>query len=166
MKTSIIPLENDQIHTLSAFAEPIWFEHYTPIIGEQQVKYMLDKFQSEKAIKSQLEDGYQYFLVKTDSELAGYFALQFRENESLFISKFYLSGATRGKGIGKLMLKHITKMAKEAGSKTLDLTVNKYNPAYEIYLKLGFTNQGSAKFDIGNGYVMDDYLMSKIVAEE
>jgi len=163
MKTSITPLENDQIQTLAAFAEPIWFEHYTPIIGEQQVKYMLDKFQSEQAITSQIEEGYQYFLVKNDNQLLGYFALQFRENDSLFISKFYLSSSARGKGIGKVMLDHITQLAKQAGSKTLDLTVNKYNSAYQIYLKLGFINQGSAEFDIGNGYIMDDYLMSKVV---
>lgn len=165
MNPLITPLNNLHIDAIVALAKPIWHEHYTPIIGEQQVNYMLEKFQSRKAIESQLAEGYQYFQVGEQTHLLGYFSIQFRKNASLFISKFYLSKLARGKGIGKQMLSFIECLASLNKCQTIDLTVNKYNPAYQVYLKLGFINQGSTEFDIGSGYIMDDYLMSKQVPD-
>ncbi len=161
MIPAITSLKNQNIDSIVALAKPIWQEHYTPIIGEQQVDYMLEKFQSREAIESQLKQGYQYYQVNEQSRLLGYFSIQFRKNARLFISKFYLSKQARGKGLGKQMLNFIEKLANSNKCYTIDLTVNKYNPAYQIYLKLGFTNQGTIEFDIGNGYIMDDFLMSK-----
>jgi len=166
MNPVITPLKNLDIDAIVALAKPIWHEHYTPIIGEQQVNYMLEKFQSREAIRSQLEQGYQYFQVGEPSNLLGYFSTQFRDNASLFISKFYLSKLARGKGIGKQMLKFIEQLANSNKCQTIDLTVNKLNPAYQVYLKLGFANQGAVEFDIGNGYIMDDFLMSKAVPHQ
>ncbi len=163
MKLQISLLKTDEVDAISAFAKSVWYEHYSPIIGEKQVKYMLEKFQNADAIKAQLNQGYQYFRVTDETGLIGYFSTQIRKNASLFISKFYLAKQARGKGVGKKMLTFIEKLAQLAHCKTLNLTVNKYNPAYKAYLKLGFTNQGSVKFDIGNGYIMDDYLMGKPV---
>jgi GNAT superfamily N-acetyltransferase len=165
MNTEISRLRAQDIPMVVSLAKPIWQEHYSPIIGQQQVNYMLEKFQSHAAIQSQLDQGYQYFQVGQPPHLLGYFSIQFRENASLFISKFYLSKQARGKGIGKQMLHFIEQLAATNQCETIDLTVNKYNPAYQVYLKLGFTNQGSAEFDIGNGYIMDDYQMCKPVAD-
>jgi hypothetical protein len=54
-KTLILKLEsNDDIQQILKLAKPLWLEHYSSIIGEPQVLYMLDKFQSFSAIKSQL----------------------------------------------------------------------------------------------------------------
>ena len=36
------------VYSLSAVADDIWHEHFTPIIGEAQVDYMLDKFKNDK----------------------------------------------------------------------------------------------------------------------
>jgi len=161
MTILIEQLNTEDIDAVARLARPIWFEHYSPIIGESQVEYMLNKFQSQQAIASQISEGYQYFQVTFSDKLVGYFSLQERDRASLFIGKFYLSKNTRGKGIGRSMLAYIESLANELSCQSIDLTVNKNNPAYEIYLKLGFINQGSAQFDIGNGYIMDDYLMSK-----
>ena len=163
MTTKITPLKSEKNDVLAAFAEPIWYEHYSPIIGKQQVEYMLEKFQSSNAIKAQIKEGYQYYQVSCETQLVGYFSIQLRKDASLFISKFYLAKEARGQGLGKKMLTYIEELATAAKCKTLDLTVNKYNPAYKVYLNLGFINQGAAEFDIGNGYIMDDYLMSKPV---
>jgi len=156
-------LENENIFAIVNIAKPIWHQHYDPIIGVQQVNYMLDKFQSEHAIKSQLAEGYLYFQVSDLDEVVGYFSIQVSDDVDLFISKFYLLEKTRGKGFGKTMLSFIENFAKENACKQIKLTVNKHNPAYEIYLKLGFVKYDSAEFDIGGGYIMDDYLMSKTI---
>ena len=163
LNPTITLLEKQNIPNIVNIARPIWHKHYDPIIGVQQVNYMLDKFQSERAIKSQLAEGYLYFQVSNLAEVVGYFSIQISDEVDLFISKFYLSEKTRGKGFGKAMLSFIENFAKKNGCKQIKLTVNKYNPAYQIYLKLGFVKYDSAQFDIGGGYIMDDYLMSKAI---
>jgi GNAT superfamily N-acetyltransferase len=161
VRIQITPLLEKSISQLANFAAPIWHEHYEPIIGSEQVDYMLEQFQSTKAIQDQIREGYQYFEVKKDEQLIGYFAIQKREKNSLFISKFYLAKVSRGSGAGKQMLSFIETFAIESGCKSLDLTVNKHNPAFEIYLKLGFVKYDEVEFDIGQGYIMDDYVMKK-----
>ncbi len=172
----IQPLDRITVKPIVQLAKQIWHEHYDSIIGIQQVDYMLNKFQSEKAITQQQLDGYQYFLVFENSllnssngqnnQLIGYFSVKEKDNNSLFISKFYLSNNARGKGYGRKMLQFIETKAQELNKDSLDLTVNKFNDAYKIYLKLGFEKVGSAQFDVGGGYIMDDYLLKKPIAKE
>jgi diamine N-acetyltransferase len=154
-------LDPKNAQQIANLAKPIWEEHYTPIIGAAQVRYMIEKFQSASAIQQQLSENYEYFEVLYCTELVGYFAVQHRPKASLFISKFYLCNQVRGKKFGSKMLNYIEQLAKNTHCQTLDLTVNKFNPAYQVYLKLGFDNVGSVEMDIGNGYIMDDYLMQK-----
>jgi ribosomal protein S18 acetylase RimI-like enzyme len=43
----------------------------------------------------------------------------------------------------------------------LFLNVNKYNSAIQFYHKIGFEIAKEEVIDIGNGFVMDDYVMEK-----
>ena len=61
---------------IQVLAVSIWNEHYTPIIGAEQVVYMLDKFQSVKAMEAQVNDGYVYYCVKNEGLLVGYFSIK------------------------------------------------------------------------------------------
>lgn len=158
----IIKTGTQDCHDLAILARSIWLEHYTPIIGIDQVEYMLGKFQNEQAIKDQILDGVDYYLVKSNQHNIGYMALKQRANH-LFISKFYLAEACRGQGIAHLMLNKVKEIALSMGLEKLELTVNKYNFAYQAYLKMGFENIDSIETDIGNGYIMDDYVMVKAV---
>ena len=174
MSLLIQPLDRATIKPLVKLASIIWHEHYDAIIGDKQVDYMLEKFQNEKAIAEQQTEGYQYFAAyensslehsdKAVNQLMGYFSIKEKENNSLFISKFYLSSKARGKGYGRKMLEFIESKARESNKISLDLTVNKFNNAYKVYLKLGFEKVGDAQFDIGGGYIMDDYLLTKKLA--
>jgi ribosomal protein S18 acetylase RimI-like enzyme len=59
-------------------------------------------------------------------------------------------------------LRHVEDRARALGCRTLMLTVNKLNTdSVAVYRKAGFTVREEAVFDIGNGYVMDDYVMEK-----
>jgi diamine N-acetyltransferase len=145
---------------IAALARPIWEEHYTPIIGAEQVKYMLDEFQSEQAIKQQLTQDYHYYIVSYHAKPAGYMATQKRDNH-LFISKFYLLSAFRGLGLGKKMMLFTEGLAQKQDCSHLELTVNKYNPAYQVYLSLNFIVKEAIQIDIGKGFIMDDFRMLK-----
>ena len=67
-------------------------------------------------------------------------------------------------GIGNQCLSMIVSEAKRLKCSHMFLTVNKDNKvAIGAYEKWGFTMQKEVVTDIGEGFVMDDYLMSKPV---
>lgn len=139
----------------------IWQEHYTSIIGEEQVKYMLNKFQTAEAIKDQINKGYDYFIIKNDQSPIGYFACE-NQKRSLFLSKIYILKDFRGKGIGKRCLNFIIQKGVESGLPYISLSVNKYNEnSIQFYIKYGFKKVDAQIKDIGDGYVMDDFIMEK-----
>ena len=152
------PVHFQQIADL---ANTIWTEHYTPIIGEDQVTYMLDKFQSVQTMRGQINEGYQYFLINFNDNAVGYLSIEKREN-ALFLSKIYLLKLERGKGIGRKAMEFVTSMAQGLQCEKVALTVNRYNKnSIQAYKSSGFEIKGELVQDIGNGFVMDDYLMEK-----
>ena len=147
------------IRLLAALADEIWRQHFTPIIGAEQVAYMLDQFQDEEAMTAQIADGMQYLLAFADGEPAGYCACK-PEETRLFLSKLYVRQAQRGRGIGRALFDAACALG--AGKRALYLTVNKYNDdTIAIYKKMGLSVIDSAVTDIGGGFVMDDYIMEK-----
>jgi GNAT superfamily N-acetyltransferase len=75
------------------------------------------------------------------------------------LNKLYVLPEAQGTGAGKALLNQCIEVAKSAGSSSLFLQVNKLNNAYTFYLKYGFIKEAEFKFDIGNGFFMDDYVM-------
>ncbi|QHI70572.1 GNAT family N-acetyltransferase [Tichowtungia aerotolerans] len=164
--TNIIKVETpEQIADTAELAREIWTKHYIPIVGQALVDYMLENFQSEHAIESQLTAGYEYYLIIQNNENAGYIALVPNpEANELMISKLYVSKSVRGQGLGQTMLQFAEDICRERGLTTLWLTVNKNNAgSIKWYIRSGFRNAESIVQDIGNGFVMDDYRMEKTV---
>jgi len=48
-----------QIETVARLAHEIWNQHFVPIIGKAQVDYMVEKFQSKRAISQKAGKGSQ-----------------------------------------------------------------------------------------------------------
>jgi len=165
--TLFIPAETkQQFNQIAKLADVIWREHYTPIIGIDQVEYMIKKFQSTETMYTQYINGYQYFMIFYDNQLVGYLSIQ-KQKKKLFISKIYISKEMRGKKIGKETLLFIQKKAKDMTCNTLELGVNKNNMnAIAAYEAFGFKNKGSMVTDIGSGYIMDDYKMVKSLMDQ
>lgn len=146
---------------LQNLAYEIWTEHYISIISLNQIEYMLEKFHSIDALVSQSKENYHFYLVKLGVEHVGYFSVQNKVN-GFFISKLYLMSVVRGNGIGKKMIKKITTLAKKQNADNLFLTVNKFNSqAIAFYISEGFEKIEEAQFDIGGGFLMDDFIMKK-----
>ncbi len=160
--TSLVAISNDDdIKNLADLAHTIWNEYFPPIIGQAQVDYMVEKFQSEAAISKQLQDEYEYYFICDGEKRIGYTGLVPNPEEAaLQISKFYLLKDARGKGHGREVITQIRKLAESRGMTRLYLTVNKYNSAaITAYKKLGFTISGAMVMDIEGGFKMDDYAM-------
>ena len=111
----------DQLIAIEQLAETIWHQHYTPIIGQQQVLYMLDKFQSLPAMQQQISaQGYEYFSILKNNQLAGYFAIQMNQHQC-FLSKLYVDSQYRGQKLGRLGLNFIVDYAQKQQCKTIQL---------------------------------------------
>lgn len=162
--TTIISANTKTEYTIiENLANSIWVEHYTPIIGELQVAYMLEKFQSAIAIEDQVEKGIWYYIIQYRDTNVGYFSFS-KSEDFLFLSKLYILNSVRGKGIGRIAFSFIESKARELDLKKIKLTVNKYNTdSIEVYKKMGFQTIEAIIQDIGNGYIMDDYVLEKVI---
>ena len=161
-RVSEVILEAD-LRLVEKLAEDIWTEHYTPIIGSDQVSYMLKNFQSVTAMREQIKDGMVYYLIFNSSEAIGYLAIK-KNVDEIFLSKIYILADKRGQGFGKEAMTFVESMTRDLNFNVLSLTVNKNNNiALRAYEKLGFVNHGPLETDIGEGYIMDDFLMRKVL---
>lgn len=150
-----------EIQTVEKLANKIWNSHYVPIIGQNQVNYMLEKFQSFNAIKEQINNNYEYFLIFKNKKAVGYLCLvPDNLSKKIMISKIYINENNRGSGFGKQLIDFTINLAQNRKIKTIWLTVNKNNNnSINWYKKLNFKITEKVEMDIGNGYVMDDYVM-------
>jgi GNAT superfamily N-acetyltransferase len=152
-----------QMEVVEKLALIVWNQHYVPIIGQSQVDYMLDKFQSFKAIQSQIAEGYIYYILYQGETPLGYCSL-LKEADTLFISKLYILKDFRGQNNGSFFLSFIEEFAQNLACNSLKLTVNKNNTqTINFYTHSGFSIKREVVFDIGNQYVMDDYEMVKLL---
>ena len=161
----IVANSKKQYLLIEQLADIVWKEHYTAIIGIDQVNYMLNKFQSAAVIENQITQEYQYFIIMNTDKPAGYLAIK-KDNEALFLSKIYVLKEFRGQGIGKSAMQFIEAQAKLKNCTKITLTVKIHNSnSIKAYAKIGFINTGAIVQDIGNGYVMDDYTMEKNISD-
>lgn len=158
MSLKIVKTEKDII-TLEKLASRIWKTYWTKMLTYEQAEYMFNKFQSLNAIEKQISQGHIYKILFYKDECVGYFAV-LGKKDHLYLSKIYLDEKFRNKGFGKIMLKDIISISKELNLFKIRLNVNKYNSnTIKAYENWGFKIIESTLIDIGQGFVMDDYVM-------
>jgi ribosomal protein S18 acetylase RimI-like enzyme len=160
----IEPLREADIPALIALARDTWLKHYPDIITTAQIEYMLAQRYSDAVIRGQLaHPDIWWDKLLLDGELAAF--AQYERSDppgTLKVDKLYARHELRGRGLGSTLLRHIEDEARAMGFSRLKLQVNKNNvSAIGAYRKNGFVVAESAVFDIGHGFVMDDYVMVK-----
>lgn len=149
---------------IAALAGEIWRAHYTPIVGSEQVEYMLATVESAANIRAQMNAGHAYYVLTEEGVLVGYLSVVSEPAHGrMKLNKFYLSAQARGAGLGRQALSFVEDLCRAQELTTLWLLVNKANPTVAIYERLGFSRTESLVTDIGSGFVMDDYRMEKRV---
>ncbi|SFJ42064.1 Acetyltransferase (GNAT) family protein [Paenibacillus sp. UNC496MF] len=143
----------------------IWREYYVSIITMEQIEYMLGKFQSVPAITEQIHhQGYEYYMIRHEGTPVGYMAVR-PEEDKLFLSKFYIAKEHRGRGYASRAMAFLERLCGDRSLGAVWLTVNRHNAgSIAVYEKMGFRIERELVAEIGNGYVMDDFIMEKIVA--
>lgn len=158
MRIYLRPAHTEDIPRIARLAEKIWPVHYTPIIGKEQVKYMLEKMYSEKSLTQQKEEGQQFFLCYADENELGYISISSKNGKDFFLHKFYLDTDQQGRGYGKKYFSELITLYPDL--ETIRLQVNRMNyKSINFYFKAGFVIEDAKDFDIGDGYFMEDYVM-------
>jgi GNAT superfamily N-acetyltransferase len=151
------------VETIRNIADITWWDAYSPILEKEQIAYMLGEIYSVEKIASQLETGSQIFLLLIEDEKPVAFAAyspREEDPEIYKLHKLYCLPETQGKGYGKILINEVVNKTFEAGKRTLDLNVNRYNKARSFYEKMGFDVAYEEDIAIGK-YWMNDYVMRK-----
>ncbi len=150
------------IPTLQQLAHLIWHSHYPGIISEEQIKYMLGLMYSANVIHEEISTGHTWILLQYEEQPIGLASFHPEpETESVKLNKLYLLPDYHGKGYGQKILSYIIDCSRNLNTKKLYLTVNKNNTkAINAYIRAGFFKESEVVTDIGNGYVMDDFVMA------
>jgi GNAT superfamily N-acetyltransferase len=152
-----------QLEIIQDLAKAIWPDAYSEILSNEQLNYMMEMMYSFDSLERQLKNNNVFLLAKEDNDFIGFasYELNFQNSNKTKIHKLYVLTNVQGKGVGKKMILHIQEIAKKNCNSALILNVNKYNKAKDFYLHNQFEIADSLVVDIGNGYVMDDFVMEK-----
>jgi len=155
------------IPLIQELARRSWENAYADILSGEQMEYMLDTMYSDDEILSHLQQSnYHYYMIldEVNDLYDGFIGYENSyEKGTTKLHRIYLVPESKGKGLGKKALTFLTEKVSESGDRRIILNVNKYNSAKAFYESQGYTVYGEGVFDIGNGFVMDDYLMEFLI---
>jgi len=149
--------------TVAALGDRIWRQHYASMVSVAQIEYMLAGRYTDAKLAAYVDAPDRWlFIVRDGAEPIGYFSYAKVSADEVKLEQLYLLAEQRGRGLGARMIGHVEAHARALGCRGIVLTVNKHNTgAIAVYTHRGYAVREAAVFDIGNGYVMDDYVMAK-----
>lgn len=156
------------IDAVSELAHRIWWAHYPDIIAPEQIDYMLAQRYNGARLAAELEmPAIAWRLAEVDGCLAGFASTIDRRGDGaaeLKLDKLYVAPAAQRRGVGGALIADAAARARSLGLATLVLAVNKHNAkAVAAYRKHGFEIRDSVCVEIGQGFVMDDFIMRRSV---
>ena len=158
------PIEREDVAEIVRMARGIWREHFPGIITHEQIEYMLSKMYSEAAVAEEYERGLvEYCFIVHEGVRVGFCSFGPSEHTGVMtLHKLYVQSRWQRHGFGKGALCCIEALCRKRGFSAITLAVNKKNSnAIQAYTSRGFTIEDSVTVDIGQGFVMDDYIMEK-----
>ena len=143
-----------------------WPSTFSDILSPEQIAYMLEMMYSQDSLTIQMNEKSHIFLLAQDSESGHYlgfisYELNYKGVPKTKIHKIYLLPASQGKGVGKQLIESVADIAGNHQNISLSLNVNRHNKAIQFYERIGFRHVANETIDIGNGFLMDDYVMEK-----
>lgn len=152
----------DMVDAVAALARSVWQATYPGLIPQAQIDAMLADRYAPARIRAQLDDPSHAWRVILAEEAPVAFAHAFLEETGCKLDKLYVRPDRQRHGLGASLLGTIETWARAQGAAHLRLQVNRGNAqAIRAYEKYGLCIVESRVFDIGGGFVMDDYVMEK-----
>lgn len=154
----------DDLPAVLFIAEQTWAPTYQTILSPEQVAFMYQEIYKPAALEKQAAQGQQFLLLFWDQKPAGFASYSQRNELTVFkLNKLYVLSAFHGYGFGRLLIQAVEEAVKAAGGTSLQLNVNRYNPAKSFYEKCGYAVAYQEDIPIGP-YFMNDYVMQKELA--
>jgi diamine N-acetyltransferase len=152
---------------IEALAGRIWRAAYREMLSKEQIEYMLRWMYAPHKLVAEMAAGVRYEIASASGEPCGYLALEFIAAESaVWLHKLYLLPEVHGRGWGQAMLHRAAAHGRELGAAEIALRVNKENRrALRAYERFGFVRTDAVCADIGGGFVMDDFILRRSLAE-
>lgn len=157
------PLKIADIDQLIDVAQRSWRAHYPGIITVEQIDYMLELGYNRAVImKEMTEEGITWLSILDGETIIGLISTGPYGAGTIKLHKLYVLPEYHGKGIGAMALARVEQVARNAGARKIVLNVNKRNAkAIRAYERSGWRISEEVVNDIGNGHVMDDFVMIK-----
>ncbi|RZJ68258.1 MAG: GNAT family N-acetyltransferase [Flavobacterium sp.] len=153
----------NEFNIIKDLAERIWPVTYGEIISSEQIDYMMGMMYSIETLNANHEKGVEFLLVEEDGKYLGFSAFQhdFKEKGRSHVQKIYVLPEAQGKNIGRMLMHFMERQSLEKGAQKMTLNVNRFNKARHFYAKLGYEVVETVNIEIGNGYLMEDFVMEK-----
>jgi N-acetylglutamate synthase-like GNAT family acetyltransferase len=150
----------DDIPLIHQLAQSIWPDTYKEILSPQQLDYMMEMIYSETSLQKQFEEGHNFLIVEEENKPIAFADYSLLKESIYKLNKIYVLPNQQRKSIGKMLINYVIEKVKEKAGIDLLLNVNRNNKAKQFYEHLGFKVLSEEDIDIGEGYFMNDYVMS------
>lgn len=163
----LITATQQDIPLIQNLARRSWENAYAEILSDEQMEYMLSEMYSQTELGKHFKhSNYHYYLIMDENtnSFEGFIGYEHHyEENTTKLHRIYLVPESKGKGFGKEALQFLNRKVSENGDRRIILNVNKNNDARRFYESQGYHVYDEGVFDIGNGFVMDDYLMELLI---
>lgn len=162
----IRPASTSELPVIRDLARIIWPAAYRDILSPAQLDYMLAYRYELPRMHADVAQGLEYELLRVDGEPLGFAAHSPTPDPSeRKLNQLYVHPEWHGRGLGGRLLEYVEKLSRARGVRRLVLTVNRHNrKAQAVYFHRGFVVREEACVDIGQGFVMDDFVLVKEIA--
>ncbi len=165
-KTEVVVKQatSDDIPNILDVAKATWEPTYREILSKTQIDFMYDEIYTPASLENQMSEQEHTFLILYKGDLpAGYASFGFKSNgdkKVYKLHKLYIRPELQGGGHGRILLTAVEKEVRHLGASTLELNVNRYNPAIRFYERCGYSQYKVEDLPMGE-FWMNDFVMRK-----
>ena len=164
----ITKASTDDIPVIKGMSSVVFRHTYSTILDNEQIEYMMEWMYSKQSLEKQFSDLHIFFIAWCNGIPVGYMSIQkesiTEDNITVYhLHKLYVMPEWQGRGEGELLFKKACEYASEnknTAQARIELNVNRYNKAVGFYLRMGMKIAREGDFPIGEGFYMNDYIMS------
>jgi diamine N-acetyltransferase len=164
---TIRSVSEEEVQVVTDLAHRIWPHTFEDILTQEQIAYMLSWMYDPVTLAEQIRSGHHFFVIEDEGIPVGFMGVQlnYPDRNSMKIHKIYVLPELQGKGAGRKLIEMAKDLAFNSGLKSLVLNVNRFNKAVDFYKHLGFDITKEEDIDIGQGYLMEDYVMELVLED-
>ena len=157
----IQPATEQDIPTIIALAEATWEPTYRFIISKEQLEYMYRVIYTPASVRRQMREQHHAFLLAyVEGQPSGFASYSEKPEGVYHLNKIYVLPSHQSKGLGQRLIQAVETAVRQAGGRTLELNVNRHNPAISFYERQGFAQHREEDIAIGP-YWMNDFVLRK-----